>query len=123
MTKIANKAFSGSKATSIVVGANVTTINKNTFYGAKKAKTITLGKKVSKIAAKAFKTNAALRTLIFKTTKLTKKAKVKNSLSGSKVNTVKVKVGTSAQNKKYVTKYKKLFAVNKPASGKKVAVK
>ena len=98
-------------------------ITTKTFAGAGKVKTITLGKNVKKVAAKSFKSNKALRTIIIETTKLAKKSAIKNCLKGSRVTKIQVKVGTKAQNKKYVKKYKKLFAVKKPASGKKVSVK
>lgn len=123
VTKVADNAFSGSSATSIVIGANVTTVTAKTFAGVNKAKTITLGKSVKKVAAKSFAKNKSLRTLNVKTTKLAKKSAMKNCLKGSKVTKIQVKVGTKAQNKKHVKKYKKLFAVKKPASGKKVSVK
>lgn len=122
VTKIANKAFNGSKAKKIVVGNYVKSINRKTFYGAKKAKTITLGTRVAKIAAKSFTTNAALRTLVLKTSKLTKAARVRNCLKGSKVTTIKTSLGTTAQNTKIAKKYAKLFATQKTASGKKVKV-
>ena len=98
------------------------------FTKAKKAKTVTVpatikinGKtfKVKKIKAKAFKgTNT--RTVIVKTKYLTKK-RVKGSLKGSKVKTIKVKVGGKKLNKKYVKKYKKIFT--KKNAGKKVKVR
>ena len=122
VTKIADGAFKGSKATRITVGDNVKVVDEKTLSGAKKAQTIVLGKRVAKVAPKAFATNGALRTLIFKTTKLTKKAKMKNCLKGSKVQKVVLKLGTTKTNNKYAKQYKKLFSVNKPASGKKVAV-
>ena len=59
-------------------------------------------------------------TFTVKTGKLTKKT-VKNSLKGSKVKTVSVKVGNKKANNTYVKKYKKIFT--KKNAGKKVTVK
>ena len=81
---------------------------------------IVLGKTVKKISKGAFKSYKRVKTLEIKSKKLTKKS-VKNSLKGSKVKTVKVKVGKKATNKKYVKKYKKIFT--KKNAGKKVKVK
>ena len=52
--------------------------------------------------------------------KLTGKS-VKNSLKGSKIKTVKVRVGSKKLNKKYAKKYKKIF--RKKNSGKKVKIR
>ena len=52
--------------------------------------------------------------------KLTGKS-VKNSLKGSKIKTVKVRVGSKKLNKKYVKKYKKVFT--KKNAGKKVKIR
>jgi hypothetical protein len=82
--------------------------------------TITLGKKVKKISKGAFKNYGKAGTLVVKTGKLTKKS-VKASLKGSKVRTVKVKVGNKKTNKKYVKKYKKIFT--KKNAGRKASVK
>ena len=57
---------------------------------------------------------------MLKTKSLTKKS-VKNSLKSSKITTVQVKVWTKAQNKTYITKYKKYFT--KANAGKAVTVK
>ena len=103
------------------MGSNVTSVERYDFHGAWKAKTITLGKGVGKISLRSFASNASLRTLVLKTTKLNE-ANMKNCLKGSKVTKVKVKVGTAAQNKRYVKKYKKLFGVKNPVSGKQVVV-
>lgn len=81
--------------------------------------TIVLGKKVKKIKKGAFKNFRNAKTLVVKTKKL-KKSRVKNSLKGSKINNVKVKVGNKKTNKKYVKKYKKIF--KKKNSGRKVKV-
>jgi len=81
---------------------------------------IVLGKKVSKISASAFKKYTKVTTLEIKSKKL-KKAKVKKSLKGSKVKTVKVNVGKKKANKKYVKVYKKIFT--KKNAGKSVKVK
>ena len=50
-----------------------------------------------------------------------KHMKFKNSLTKSKVKTVKVNVGKAKANKTYVKKYKKVFA--KKACGKSVRVR
>ena len=50
-----------------------------------------------------------------------KKSKVKGSLKGSRIKTIKVKVGSKAKNKKYIRLYKKIFT--KSNAGRKVAVK
>ena len=52
---------------------------------------------------------------------LLKKAGIKNALKGSKIKTVKVKVGSKKVNKKFVKKYKKIFT--KKICGRKVKVK
>lgn len=82
-------------------------------------KSVTLGPKVKRIAKKAFK-GTGITTVVIKTKKL-KKSSVKGSLKGSKVKTVKVKIGSKKVNKKYVKKYKKIFT--KKNAGKKVKVK
>ena len=61
-----------------------------------------------------------VKTLTVKSKKLTKKT-VKNSLKGSKVKTIIVKVGSKKVNKQYVKKYKKIFT--KKNAGKAVKVK
>lgn len=73
---------------------------------------------VNKIQAKAFKKSKATKVTI-KTKKLTKKT-VRNALKGSKVKTIKVKVGKKKINKKFAKKYKKIFT--KKNCGKKVKV-
>ena len=122
VTAIEALAFDGSRAVGITVGPNVTNIDRNDFNGARRVKIVTLGKGVGKVSARAFTTNDALHTLVLKTKKLAKADNVKNCLKGSNVTAVKVKVGTAEQNEAYAKKYKKLFAVSNPASGKKVAV-
>ena len=81
---------------------------------------IILGKKVKKIRKNAFKSLRKVRTIEVRTRKLTGKS-VKNSLKGSKIKTVKVRVGSKKLNKKYVKKYKKIF--RKKNSGKKVKIR
>ena len=66
------------------------------------------------IKKNAFKGSKATNVII--NTKLLKKASVKGSLIGSKVKTIKVKVG-----KTFVKSYKKIFT--KANAGKKVTVK
>lgn len=96
----------------------VTSIAAKSFTGSKIRK-VTIGKNVSVIKANAFK-NSKATTIILKT-KLLKKSKVKNALKGSKVKTVKVRLGSKKLNKKYVKKYKKIFT--KKIVGRKVTVK
>lgn len=95
---------------------------------AKNAKSVTIpatisygGNKysVNALQEKAFAKSKA-RTVTVKTKKLTK-ASVKNSLKGSKVKTVKVKVGKKKTNKTYRKKYKKIFT--KKNAGKRVKIK
>lgn len=85
----------------------------------KYVKTFVIGKNVKKISKGAFKKYKNAKTLVVKTRKL-KKSTVKNSLKGSKITKVKVKVGNKKTNKKYVKKYKKIFT--KKNAGKKVKV-
>ena len=82
------------------------------------ATTITLGPKVARIKAGAFK-GTKVRTLVAQTKKLTKKS-VRKSLAGSKVKTVKVEV-TPKLTKKITKRYKSAFA--KKNCGKKVSVR
>ena len=89
----------------------VTAIGAKAFKSAKgKLKTVVLGKNVKSIGKRAFSGCKKL-----------KKKTVKNSLRGSSIKTVKVKVGGKKVNKKYKRKYKKIF--KKKVCGKKVAVK
>ena len=96
----------------------VTEISAKAFTG-KKISTITIGKNVSRIRKNAFKGSKATKLII--KTKLLKKSKVKGSLKGSRIKTIKVKVGSKAKNKKYIRRYKKIFT--KSNAGRKVAVK
>ena len=147
VTEIDAKAFAAAKKklTTVRIGKNVTVIGTSAFAGCAKLKKVTGGAAVTVIMPKAFKgckamTKCApfsskklkkigsyalsgakkLKTLVLKTKKLTKKG-VKGALKGSKVKTVKVKVGSAKTNKKYVKKYKKYFT--KANCGKKVKVK
>ncbi len=79
---------------------------------------ITIGKRVKKIAKGAF-ASTAIKKIVVKSKKLTKKS-VKGCLANSKVKKVKVKVGGKKANKKFVKKYKKVFS--KKNCGKKVKV-
>ena len=89
-------------------------------FRAKKIRKVTLGANVEKIDKNAFK-KSKVSTVVLKTKYLTK-AKVKGSLKGSKVKTIKVKVGGSKKAKqKLIKKYKKFFT--KANAGKKVTVK
>ena len=93
---VAAKAFTGSKVRKVFVSSNVTTLKPYAFKGSKATK-------------------------IFVKTKKLKKSKVKNSLKGSKVKYVYIRVGTKKLNKTYVKKYKKYFT--KANAGRKVTVK
>ena len=83
------------------------------------ATSITLGAKVKKIKANAFK-GTKIKTITIKTKKLKAKT-VKGSFKSSKVKTIIVKVGNKKANKQYVKAYKKIFT--KKIVGKKVGVK
>lgn len=78
-----------------------------------------IGKSVKKISKNAFK-GTGVTTLVVKSKRLTKKS-VRGSLKGSKIKTVKVKVGSTKLNKKFKKKYKSIFT--KKNAGKKVKVK
>ena len=80
---------------------------------------IVIGKKVKKIRSGAFKKTRA-KTLVVRTKKL-KKSSVKNSLKGSSITIVQVKIGGKKINTKYVKKYKKIFT--KKNAGRRVTVK
>ena len=73
---------------------------------------------VTSIGKKAFASSKATK-LTLKTKMLTKTG-VKDCLKGSKIKTIKVKVGKKKENNKYVKKYKKFFS--KKNSGKKVKI-
>lgn len=121
VTAIAPKAFfKNKKLKKVNVGANIITIGAKAFSKCKKLKTFTVGANVEKIDASCFAGSKKLKTLIIKSKKLTKNG-VKNALKGSKVKTVKVKVGNKSVNKQYVKIYKKFFT--KKNCGKKVKVK
>ena len=96
VTAIASSAFKGSKIRSITVSGNIKKLSKNMCSKSKAT------------------------TLILKTKKL-KKSTVKGCLKGSKIKTVKVKVGSKSTNRKYVKIYKKIFT--KKNVGRKVTVK
>lgn len=79
-----------------------------------------VSRKVTGIKKGAFKRSKA-KTLVLKTGSL-KKSRVKKSLKGSKIRTIRVKAYKSGpKNKKVIKRYKKYFA--KKNSGKKVTVK
>ena len=96
----------------------VTTINANAFKGAN-IRSVVIGKNVRKINKNAFKGSKV--TLVTIKTKLLKKVGVKGSLKGSKIKTLKIKIGTKTVNKKFVKNYKNIFT--KANAGKKVTVK
>ena len=80
------------------------------------AVTVTLGKTVKKISAKAF-SGKGIKTVIVKSKKLTSKS-VRNAFKGSEVKTIKIKIGTTKTNKTYIKKYKKIFT--KKNAGKRL---
>ena len=96
----------------------VTTVKAGAFKG-NSIRNVTIGKNVKKISKNAFK-GSKVTTVTVKT-KLLKKAGVKGCLKGSRVKTIKVKVGSKSVNKKYIKKYKKIFT--KKNAGKKVTVR
>ena len=96
----------------------VTTINANAFKGAN-IRSVVIGKNVRKINKNAFKGSKV--TLVTIKTKLLKKVGVNGSLKGSKIKTLKIKIGTKTVNKKFVKNYKNIFT--KANAGKKVTVK
>lgn len=104
----------------ITVPASVKTIDAEAFYGCKRLKVLTIGSGATKLGKHMVDECGKLKTITIKTKKLKKKT-VKGCLSGSKVKTVKIKVGSKKANKKYVKKYKKLFT--KKNAGRKVTVK
>ena len=75
------------------------------------------GKKysINKITSKAFAKSKAVRVTI-KTKKLTK-VRVKNSLKGSKVKKIYIRVGKKSVNKKYIKNYKKIFTQKNAGKG------
>ena len=88
-------------------------------FTAKNVRSVTIGNNVAQLSIGALSNSKATKMVI--KTKLLKKAKVKGSLRGSKIKTVKVKVGSGSVNKKFVKKYKKMFT--KKNAGRKVTVK
>ncbi len=98
VVSVAPNAFSGSKATKVVIGKNVKTISPKAFN------------------------KSMVERIIVKTKKLSKRS-VKNSLKGCKAKkiTVKVKIGEKKVNQKYVKKYRKYFTAKN--AGKKATVK
>lgn len=106
----------------------VTSAGTAALYRAQNRKNYTLPASIQ-IAGKAFQVTGIeanafrgtkVKTLTVSSKALTK-ASVRNSLSGSKVRTVKVKVGKKKENKKYVKKYRKIFT--RKNAGRKASVK
>ena len=139
VTKIASYAFNKNPyVTSVIIGGNVSVIESYAFVGCAKlikirggAKLKTIGsraiisctklksftitsKVLSKIGSYAFSGDKSLKTIYIKNTKKLSKKRVKKSLKGSYVKTVKVK-------KSKVRKYKRYFT--KKNCGRKVKVK
>ena len=119
-TKAVKKSSVTVPATVIIGGQTykVTQINAGAFKSSG-AKTVTVSKNVKVIRKNAFKGSKVSKVIL--KTKLLKKSKVRGCLSGSKVKTVQVKVGSSSQNRKYKKTYKKYFT--KANAGRKVTVK
>ena len=120
---IGTSAFAGCRnLVGVSGGSNVTIIKAKAFLGCKKLKKCVpfSSKVLVKVGKNAFKGTKKLNKLTVKS-KLLKKKAVKGSLKGSSVKTIKVSVGAKNINKKYVKKYRKIFA--KKNSGKKVKVK
>ena len=106
VTAIGPNAFKASKFKKVTVGANVKTIGKRAFVNSKQLKTLIVGKNVKKIAPQAFKGCKKLTKLTVKSSKLVKKATVKNALKGSKVKTVKLSGVKKAAKTKTVKAFK-----------------
>lgn len=116
VTSINRSALVSQKSTTkIVVGDNVKTIGTHAFCGAKKLKSLVIGKSVTKLGKYMVHSNVkSLKTVTIKSTKLTK-ANVKKCFTGNKtIKTVKVP-------KSKVKAYKKIFT--KANCGAKVTVK
>ena len=96
VTCVEAKAFTGSKVRKVTMGKNVKKLKKNAFAGSKAG------------------------TVVLKT-KLLTKSSVSGCMKSSKVKTVSVKVGTKADNAKYLKKYRKFFT--KAVLGKAVKIK
>ena len=109
----------GNTVATFVLGSKCKNVSSSAFKGYGKAVTVQLGKNVRTLAKNAFK-GAAAKTVVVKTKKLSAK-RVKGAFKGSKVTTVKVDVGKTKVDKKYVKAYKKAFT--KKNCGKKVTVK
>ncbi|MCR5701409.1 MAG: InlB B-repeat-containing protein [Lachnospiraceae bacterium] len=121
ITRISDNAFKDNKTIeSVIIGENIESIGKKAFAGCTSLQTLTIPSKVKKIGESAFSGTKKLKTLIVKSKNLKKKY-VRNALKGSKIKTIKVKVGNKKINKQYVKKYKKIFA--KKNAGIKVKVK
>ena len=88
--------------------------------GNERAKTVTLGAKVKTIKPRAF-AGTGIRTLVLKTKGLSKKG-VKNSLKGSSISTVQVKLPKAS--KKVLAKTRKAYRAyfTKENAGKRVTV-
>ena len=116
---IEEEAFYGDTSLEeVVLPQGVEEIGEKAFAG-KRIRTIIIGPNVKKIAKKAFKGSKAT-TLVIKTRRLTRKS-VKGCLKGSRIRTVKVRVGSKKSNRKYVRNYKRIFT--KKNAGKKIRVK
>lgn len=98
------------------VSYTVNSIASNAFNKSRNVQKIVIGSKVKIISQNSFKGAKRLRTLVIKSTKLTKKG-VRNSLKGSKIVSIKFCGGA----RKKMKLYKKIFA--KKNSGKKVKIK
>ena len=120
VTSIGQKAFRNcKKLKKLTIPASVKIIGKEAFLNCKKLKKLTIPASVKSIGTGAFRGCKALKTLVIRTELLTKKG-VKGSLKGSKVEKVKVKLGSKKRNQQYVRKYRKFF--RKANSGRYVVV-
>ena len=120
VTTLGKGAFMGcAKLKKITGGSSVKTIHANAFKGCSKLTKVVIGKNVKTIGKKAFSGCKSLKKLIMKSKKLAKK-RVKGSLKGSSVKTVKMKLSTAKANKTYAKKYAKFFT--KANSGRKATV-
>ena len=109
---IGKKAFRNcAKLVYVKGGANVKTIGVQVFVGCKNMKSCApfSSKKLVRVGTKAFSGAKKFKTVTVKS-KLLKSKDMKNSLTASSVGVVKVNVGSEAVNKKYVKKYKTVFA-------------
>lgn len=112
VTAIAASAFAGSKAKTLILGANVTSIGAKAFANCKNLTSLTLGAGVKSIGAKALYGCKKLTTVKVNSSKLTK-ATITNLLKGTQVKTIKC--GTKISKKVKATYLKWAKAAKKSA--------